>query len=113
MISPLYNVLTLVGLGLKRLSRQRLLIILPVLTAILLGLACRFNRSSIPSGLLLVGVVTGFTVARQRWIDRATHFSDCVDATGADQRMQATAAIVVWIIVAGGLSALLLLLAAV
>lgn len=111
MNTTIQQVLCLVRLNVKRIAREHLLILLPVIMAIILGLACRFSKAGLPSGVMLVGVVSGVTIMRQLWIDRATHFFDCIQSAGAGARTQTIAAFVIWIITTMSLSSLVFILA--
>ena len=106
-----HQVVTLVGMSVKRMTRERLSILLPVIIAIILGLACRFHKADLPLGVMLVGVVTGVTVARYSWIDKANHFADCMRSAGADRYVQTIAAVLVWVITTVSLGSVVFLLA--
>lgn len=105
------QVISLVRLSIKRIAREHLLVIFPVVIAVILGLACRFSKAGLFAGVILVGVVAGVTVMRQFWIDRATHFFDCLQSTGVGVRTQAIAAFVLWVIETLCLGALVFALA--
>jgi|GEM_PF-4383592 len=111
MNTGMQQVMCLVRLGMKRIARERLLLLLPVVIAVLFGLACRYSKAGLPAGVMLVGVVTGVTIMKQLWIDRATHFYDCNQSTGAGARIQSVAAVVLWFIETAALGILVLVLA--
>lgn len=111
MTSSTQQVISLVRLSIKRITRERLLVVFPVIIAVILGVACRFSKAGLPAGVMLVGVVVGVTTMRQLWVDRATHFYDCLQSIGAGARTQAIAAFVLWVIETVCLGALVFALA--
>ena len=107
------QILSLVALSSKRMFRDRISLVLPFILAIIMGIACRFDKAELYSGIALLGFIVGAAVLRQFWIDKSSHYYDCIKSAGAGSGVQTVAAFVDWLIITVVLSILTVIISGV